>query len=164
MKVSMHQIIEFCEAYRVIERSGISFKGLAIIDMSVNFSVMEPHYRKYTRISEMPLAISKYRQKLNELKLIHQIKVKDGVIPPNGIVIADGEAYVKDARALEEEYKDCIDAYQEKLILQRDMLEDNEDNTRDLKLTPISKESIIFNEENPHTAKMLGAFAFLFKT
>lgn len=158
MQVIMHQIVDFCEAYEKIDRAQISFKGLALIDMAINHKLMVPEYRKYVKTAEMPLPISKYRQRLNELKLIHQVKIKDA-FPPNGIVIADGEAYVKDARALEAEFKTDIDAYQQKLITQREMMEE----VRELNLLPIDRNSIIFKEENPNTAKMLSAFAFLFK-
>jgi len=158
MKVLVHQIVDFCEAYEMIDRAQMSFKGLTLVDMAINHRLVTPEYRKYVKIAEMPIAISKYRQKLNELKLIHQIKIKD-VFPPNGIVIADGEAYVKDARALEAEYKTEIDAYQQNLIAQRDMV----DESRELNLLLIDKNSIIFKEDNPNTARMLAAFAFLFK-
>jgi len=158
MQVLMHQIVDFCEAYDEINRSQISFKGLSLIDMAINYKTMQPEYRKYTKIAEMPLAISKYRQKLNELKLIHQIKIKD-VFPPNGIVIADGEAYVKAARVLEAEYKTEIDAYQQNLITQRNATEES----RELNLLLIDKNSIIFKEDNPNAARILAAFAFLFK-
>ena len=163
MRVLVSQIVDFCESYQVLERCGVTFKGLAIIDMAANFHLMQPIYKKYTKKAEMPLQISKYRQKLNELKLIHQIKVKDGVLPPQGIVIADGEAYVKDTRALEVEYKEAIDVYQNNLFEQREMMDDREENYRELNLTPIDRNSIIFKEDNPYTARILGAFAFLFK-
>lgn len=158
-KVSGYQIIKFCQSFDKLKDSGVSLKGLKMIDLALNHASMEPIYRAYQKLGDPPEKYIEFQRKLNELKLSHQIKLKPGMPFVSGITIADGEIFVKEARTLEVEYKSVIDTYEASIANQNKMLEEE----FSLNLVYLSRDDFIIDEKNSNVPGIISSFSFLIR-
>jgi hypothetical protein len=158
-KIYVYQIIKFCEEFPNLKDSGVSFKGLSIIDMAMNHSKLDLIYKAYLRLGDPPEEYNKFQKKINELRLIHQVKIKEGITVSNGIFIADGEVFIEGVKALEKQYESMITAFETSLLEQKKMFNE----TISVDIIEINKNDLIIDEKNCKALISVSAFLFCLK-
>jgi hypothetical protein len=158
-KITVLQAFTFVDSFNSLKDSGVSFKGLAAIDMALNCTKIEPLVINFRKQNEPSTRMVKYQEELRQIQIAEQAPVEGKIRPGQGVIFADGARAAAKLADLRKKYKADIDAAEKKNDEQTKAL----DKQVELDLIEIPKTEIDIAERSDRAAGVLAGLAIVIK-
>jgi hypothetical protein len=158
-KITGLQANAFVSDFEALKDSGVSFKGLAAVDLAMNLTRIEPEVIAFRKLGEPSAKFMKYREELQQISLEESAPMDGKIKPGQGAPFADGPRAARRIAALRAKYAAEIKSMETREEAQRAWL----DKVIDVDIIEIPRDQIDIAEKSDRAAGVLAGLSIVIK-